>query len=84
MDQRGQASDLLVYLLWPALRKSPSEISYHKSTRVLILMFQSQAHEHHRKLLQSMSSTTFPLEPVGHAAEVPESQRVNDEPFGQR
>lgn len=42
------------------------------------------AHEHHRKLLQSMSSTTYPLEPVGHPAEVPESQRVNDEPFGQR
>ncbi|CAD6593428.1 MAG: hypothetical protein ASARMPRED_007511 [Alectoria sarmentosa] len=43
-----------------------------------------QAHEHHRKLLQSLPSTIYPLEPVGHPAEVPESQRVNDEPFGQR
>ncbi len=43
-----------------------------------------QAHEHHRQLLQSLPSTTYPLEPVGHPAEVPESQRVNDQPFGQR
>lgn len=43
-----------------------------------------KALEHHRKLLQSMPSTTYPLEPVGHPAEVPVSQRVNDQPFGQR
>lgn len=43
-----------------------------------------QAHEHHRKLLESQPSTSFPLEPVGDAAEVPESQRVSDEAFGQR
>jgi len=43
-----------------------------------------KAYEHHRELLQSMPSTTYPLEPVGHPAEVSESQRVNDQPFGQR
>ncbi|MCJ1364039.1 hypothetical protein MMC16_003148 [Acarospora aff. strigata] len=42
------------------------------------------AHEHHRKTLESLPSTSFPLEPLGDAAEVPESQRVSDEPFGQR
>lgn len=46
--------------------------------------FAPKAHEHHRKLLQSLPSTTYPLEPLGHPAEVPESQRVSDEPFGQR
>lgn len=45
---------------------------------------QFQAKEQHRKLLQSLPSTTYPLEPVGHPAEVPESQKVNDQPFGQR
>ncbi|KAL9614461.1 MAG: hypothetical protein Q9167_001064 [Letrouitia subvulpina] len=43
-----------------------------------------QAHENNRKMLQSLPSTTYPLEPQGHSAEVPESQRVSDEPFGQR
>ncbi len=46
--------------------------------------FTLQAHEHHRKLLESQPSTSFPLDPVGDAAEVPESQRVSDEAFGQR
>lgn len=48
------------------------------------LTFSLQAHEHHRKLLQSMPYTTYPLEPLGHPAEVSQSQRVSDEPFGQR
>lgn len=43
-----------------------------------------QAHEHHRQYLQSLPSTTFPLEPTGARVEVNESQRVSDEPFGQR
>jgi len=49
-----------------------------------LLTVSGQAHEHHRKMLQSLPSTTYPLEPVGAPAEVPESQRVSDEPFGQR
>ena len=43
-----------------------------------------QAHEQHRKFLQNQPSTTYPLEPVSAPAEVPESQRISDEPFGQR
>ncbi|KAL8910389.1 MAG: hypothetical protein Q9171_004298 [Xanthocarpia ochracea] len=42
------------------------------------------AQEHHRKLLQSLPSTTYPLEPQGAVGEVPESQRVSDEPFAPR
>ncbi|KAI4175567.1 MAG: hypothetical protein LQ343_001558 [Gyalolechia ehrenbergii] len=42
------------------------------------------ANEHHRNYLQSLPSTTYPLEPQGAVGEVPESQRVSDEPFGQR
>ncbi|KAI4106445.1 MAG: hypothetical protein L6R37_002136 [Teloschistes peruensis] len=42
------------------------------------------ANEHHRKLLQSLPSTTYPLEPQGAVGEVPESQRVSEEPFAQR
>ncbi|KAF1997043.1 NADH-ubiquinone oxidoreductase, partial [Amniculicola lignicola CBS 123094] len=42
------------------------------------------AHEHHRKHLESLPSTSYPLSPVGDAAEVPENQRVSDEPLGQR
>lgn len=38
------------------------------------------AHEHHRKHLESLPSTSYPLRPTG---EVPESQRVADEPLGQ-
>ncbi|KAF1918626.1 NADH-ubiquinone oxidoreductase [Ampelomyces quisqualis] len=44
------------------------------------------AHEHHRKHLQSLPAEElgFPLEPTGNVAEVGESQRVTDEPLGQR
>jgi len=42
------------------------------------------AHEHHRKHIESLPSTSYPLNPTGDAAEVPESQRVTDEPLGQR
>ncbi|KAF2023480.1 NADH-ubiquinone oxidoreductase [Setomelanomma holmii] len=44
------------------------------------------AHEHHRKHLESLppSELGFPLEPTGDVAEVGESQRVTDEPLGQR
>lgn len=52
--------------------------------RQTLTVFIFQAHEHNRKALEAQPSTSFPLEPVGDAAEVPESQRVTDEPFGQR
>ncbi|MCJ1258648.1 hypothetical protein MMC24_006481 [Lignoscripta atroalba] len=42
------------------------------------------ANEHHREYLESLPSTPYPLEPVGDPAEVPETQRVSDEPYGQR
>ncbi|KAI4128929.1 MAG: hypothetical protein LQ338_002481 [Usnochroma carphineum] len=42
------------------------------------------AHEQHRKYLQSLPSTTFPLEPQGQVGEVPQSQSVTGEPFEQR
>ncbi|KAF1981730.1 NADH-ubiquinone oxidoreductase [Aulographum hederae CBS 113979] len=42
------------------------------------------AHEHNRKHLESLPSTSYPLAPTGDAAEVEESQRITDEPFGQR
>lgn len=43
-----------------------------------------QAKEAHRAYLESLPSTTYPLEPTGDPAEVNERQRVSDEPFGQR
>ncbi|KAI9756796.1 MAG: Insulinase (Peptidase M16) [Chaenotheca gracillima] len=43
-----------------------------------------QAHEHHREYLESLPSTTYPLTAQGDAAEVPESQRITEEPLGQR
>ena len=49
-----------------------------------VVLMKIQAQEHHRKLLQSLPSTTYPLEPQGAVGEVPESQRVSDEPFAPR
>ncbi|KAJ4377223.1 hypothetical protein N0V83_000046 [Neocucurbitaria cava] len=44
------------------------------------------AHEHHRAHLESLpeSELSYPLGPKGDVAEVSESQRVTDEPLGQR
>ncbi|KAF2705764.1 NADH-ubiquinone oxidoreductase, partial [Pleomassaria siparia CBS 279.74] len=42
------------------------------------------AHEHNRAHLESLPSTPYPLAPTGHPAEVSESQRITDEPLGQR
>merc|ERR1711881_767969 len=42
------------------------------------------ANEHHRKHLESLPSTTYPLAPQGNAAEIPESQRITNEALGQR
>ncbi|KAF2125495.1 NADH-ubiquinone oxidoreductase [Dothidotthia symphoricarpi CBS 119687] len=44
------------------------------------------AHEHNRAHLESLpaSELSYPLAPSGDVAEVPESQRVTDEPLGQR
>ena len=43
-----------------------------------------QANEHHRTHIESLPSTSYPIAPTGDPAEVPESQRVSDEPLGQR
>ncbi|CAI6303803.1 unnamed protein product [Periconia digitata] len=42
------------------------------------------ANEHHREHLASLPTTSYPLEPQGHPAEVEESQRITNEPLGQR
>jgi len=42
------------------------------------------AYEHHRKHLESLPSTSYPLVAQGDAAEVPISQRITDEGLGQR
>ncbi|KAL2865067.1 zinc-finger domain-containing protein [Aspergillus lucknowensis] len=42
------------------------------------------AHEHHREYLKSLPTTSYPLEPVGDAAEVNESQRVTEGGLEQR
>lgn len=43
-----------------------------------------QAHEHNRKILEAKATTTYPLFPTGDPAEVEKSQRITDEPLGQR
>ena len=45
-----------------------------------------QANEQHRKHLESLPADQlpYPLEARGNAAEAPESQRITDEPLGQR
>lgn len=43
-----------------------------------------QANEHHRKHLESLPETSYPLVSQGNAAEVPESQRITDEALGHR
>ncbi|QKX61353.1 uncharacterized protein TRUGW13939_08501 [Talaromyces rugulosus] len=42
------------------------------------------AQEKHKAYLKSLPSTSYPLEPTGHPAEVEESQRVTDGAFEQR
>lgn len=76
LHQRRQAADLLVYLLWHSLRELPS-IRKSQSLGLCSDVY-FQAKEQHRKLLQSLPSTTYPLEPIGHPAEVNEAQRVSD------
>lgn len=43
-----------------------------------------QAHQQHRKHLESLPRTPYPLESRGDAAEVNESQRITDGGFEQR
>lgn len=45
-----------------------------------------QAHEHHRAHLESLpeSQLSYPLAPKGDPAEVDVSQRITNEPLGQR
>ncbi|EDN02474.1 NADH-ubiquinone oxidoreductase [Histoplasma capsulatum] len=42
------------------------------------------ANEHNRKALEAQGQTSYPLEPLGHPAEVNESQRITPEGFEQR
>jgi len=42
------------------------------------------ANEHHRKYLESLPSTSYPLGPTGDPAEVDEPQKVTDESLAQR
>jgi len=42
------------------------------------------ANEHHRKYLESLPSTSYPLKPTGDPVEVGEPQKVTDEPLAQR
>ncbi|KAI9860915.1 MAG: hypothetical protein M1813_005594 [Trichoglossum hirsutum] len=42
------------------------------------------ANHHHRAHLESLPQTSYPLTSQGDTAVVPESQRVSDEPLGQR
>ncbi|KAF4614290.1 hypothetical protein G7Y89_g15446 [Cudoniella acicularis] len=42
------------------------------------------ANEHHRKHLEALPTTTYPLIPEGNAAEVSELQRITDEALGHR
>ncbi|KAG9230951.1 hypothetical protein BJ875DRAFT_470826 [Amylocarpus encephaloides] len=42
------------------------------------------ANEHHRKHLESLPTTAYPLAPQGKASEVPESQQITSEALGQR
>jgi len=42
------------------------------------------ANEHHKKFLESLETTPYPLGPTGHPAEVHEPQKVTDEPLAQR
>jgi NADH dehydrogenase (ubiquinone) Fe-S protein 6 len=51
---------------------------------VLQLLTLMQANEHHRKHLESLPETAYPLVAQGDAAEIPESQRITDEALGQR
>lgn len=47
---------------------------------------ETQAHEHHRATLEAIpeSQLAYPLAPKGNPAEVDVSQRISNEPLGQR
>ncbi|MCJ1357562.1 MAG: hypothetical protein MMC33_007558 [Icmadophila ericetorum] len=47
-------------------------------------MMEYQAHTHHKKHLESLPSTPYPLRPTNDPVEVEEVQRVSDEAYGQR
>jgi hypothetical protein len=48
------------------------------------LLTHLKANEHHRKHLESLPETAYPLVAQGDAAEIPESHRITDEALGQR
>jgi hypothetical protein len=92
IHQCRQAAGKFLHILWSALCKStPNSIILTlnlgfdiNTVHLLIPTRLQQAHNHHRKYLESLPSTPYPLKPVGDPAEVPESQRVTDDPLGQR
>ena len=43
-----------------------------------------QANEHHRKHLESLPETPYPLSSQGDPAEINKTQRITDEGLGQR
>jgi NADH dehydrogenase (ubiquinone) Fe-S protein 6 len=43
-----------------------------------------KANEHHRKHLEALPETAYPLSSQGDPAEVNETQRITDEALGQR
>jgi hypothetical protein len=71
-----------VHILRSAFRTCPASPSPGRANNTNAC----QAHEHHRAHLESLpeSELSYPLGPKGNAAEVSESQRVTDEPLGQR
>lgn len=95
LHQRRQTADQLVYILRSTFRKfydaavCPKDPAMQQKRKCLVYYqawadFALQAQEHHRKYLESLPSTSYPLEPTGARAEINESQRVSDEPLGQR
>ncbi len=80
---------MLMHLLWSTIR----EFSHHLGSSLKsvvspvalqMLSYLVQAYEHHRKHLESLPSTPYPLTSQGNAAEVPVSQRITDEGLGHR
>lgn len=46
--------------------------------------FIPQANKHNRKAIEAQGNAPYPLDPTGDPAEINKSQRVTNEPFGQR
>jgi hypothetical protein len=80
-----------VHILWAAICKCPIVLqhclvagSYMADLMQTLMLTLFQANEHHRKYLESLPSTPYPLRPTRDSAEVGEPQKVTDEPIAQR